>query len=72
MSQGRPYAVTGGGIPEIFPGTLAGLGAAFVRAQELSAACSPREVRKGRQVIRRYENGTWVSRGGSGERGIAG
>jgi hypothetical protein len=57
----------------IFGSGLHDLEQAILRAREVSAVCSPREVRKGRQVIRRSENGTWVSRGGdSGERGIAG
>jgi hypothetical protein len=51
-------------VAEIFPGTLKGLEDAILRARELSAACSPREVRKGPAgsavVIRRYENGIWT------------
>jgi hypothetical protein len=46
---------------EIFPAGLAGLEAAILRAREISAACSPREVRKGRRVIRRYVDGEWVT-----------
>jgi hypothetical protein len=61
MSQGRPYAVTGGGIPEIFPGTLAGLCAALERAQELSAVCGPRAVRKDGTVIRMFADGKEVA-----------
>jgi hypothetical protein len=60
VSQGRPYAVTGGGIPEIYPGTLKGLCAALERAQELSAACGPREVRKDGTVVRRFADGMEV------------
>ena len=48
------------GPAEIFPGTLPGLVAAILRARELSAACSPREVLKDRRVIRRYEDGEWI------------
>ena len=58
------YRVTGDERPdvtEIFPGTLDGLIKAICRARELSAACSPREVRKGTAVIRRYEDGIWVT-----------
>jgi len=52
-------------VTEIFPGTLDGLVAAICRAQEVSAACSPREVRKGGRVIRRYEDGNWITGGTS-------
>jgi hypothetical protein len=61
MSQGRPYAVTGGGIPEIYPGTLAGLCAAMERAQELSAACGPAEIRRDGTVIHWYQDGMRVT-----------
>ena len=60
MSQGRPYAVTGSGIPEIFPGTLPGLLAAIGRARELSI-CGPHEVRKDGTVLRRFEDGEEVA-----------
>ncbi len=49
------------GPAETFPGNLAGLIDAIMRARELSAACSPREVVKGGRVIRRYEDGMWVT-----------
>ena len=60
------YLVTSGERPdvtEIFPGTLDGLIEAICRAQEVSAACSPREVIRDGRVIRRYEDGKWIAGG---------
>ena len=51
-------------VAEIFPAGLKGLEAAILRARELSAACSPREVVKGGRVIRRYEDGEWITERG--------
>lgn len=70
MSQGRPYAVTGGGLPEIYPGTLAGLMDAMRRAQELSEACGPAVVRKDGKVVRRFAGGREVHGGNDEQAGI--
>ena len=60
MSGYRIRSDDRGDLAEIFPDTLAGLEDAIMRAREVSAVCSPREVVKSGRVIRRYEDGMWT------------